>query len=466
MLLILAVAITTVFLAVRQMSHSLWFDEIQTANIAQAPTLPDLVKKAIQDRPYPPLYFLFDRASWKLRRDETGLRLPSAVFGALTTIAIYLLGITFFRARTAAAAALLFCLAPGMFSYFIDANAYTLLALTSTLSAWTLWRALVSDRAGDWALYVAVAAAGLACHSLFVFHIGSHFLAGLAWTRSVRWSRQPRFYKAIAVVFLLWLAWVVFYRLNHGLVYPIMWRRLADGNLGSVFLATYAGFLRRGPKVEPFAWLVLQVAGAFTLFLRDKRLLVFLFLLIVPPLICISLFTHATLTYTTFRYGSGIFPLTCFMGASALEASFGRLAKLALSVVMIVALAAGASVVADAPVGFFDSQDWKGVAALLAQNSAPGDTLLLDPGWSREALDYYDHSNLAREEMEGAAAFQPKIIAYCSAHSTGRKWLIASWESRQMADAFRRRLQDSGPVSLGPPRRFTGISVYPLSCRP
>jgi len=135
MALVLVAATSCVFLAVRQMSHSLWFDEVQTANIAQAPTLKDLVFRAIHARPYPPLYFLADRASWKLRGDEVGLRLPSALFGALATIAVYLLGTNFFRARTAAAAALMFALMPGMFRYSVDANPYTLFALISTLSA-------------------------------------------------------------------------------------------------------------------------------------------------------------------------------------------------------------------------------------------------------------------------------------------------------------------------------------------
>jgi 4-amino-4-deoxy-L-arabinose transferase-like glycosyltransferase len=480
--LVLAVAIFAGLLAVRQMSHSLWFDETQTANIAQAPTLSALVERAIHERPYPPLYFLFDRVSWKLRRDETGLRFPSAVFGALAAIAVYLFGMSLFQTRTAAAAALLFCLMPGMFRYFIDANPYTLLALTSTLSAWTLWRALGSDRPADWMLYVAAASGGLTCHSLFVFHIGSHLLAGLAWKRSLRWSLQPRFYKAMALLFLLWLAWVVFFRFNQGQQLPMVFRRLADGSLSNVFLTMYAGFLSLSPAAAFFTWPVLQVAGAVALFLRDKRLFAFLFLLIAPPLIGISLFTHATLDFAPYRYGSGVFPFTCLVAASVLEAPFGRLATLVLAVVLIVTLAAGASVVAGAPVGFFDYQDWRGVAAFLAQNANPADTLLLDPGWSREGLDYYSHSSLARESMDAGDAVASKILEYCSAHSPGRKWLIvavrdsllpsrtaAQWKAAQSARtgvSLTRRLEESRRVSLGPPRLFTGISVYPLSCRP
>jgi mannosyltransferase len=481
MLLVVAVALMAAVLAVRQMSHSLWYDETQTANIAQAPTLRELVARAIHERPYPPLYFLCDRVSWNLRRDEVGLRFPSAVFGALATIAVYLLGNSLFRVRTAAAAALLFCLMPGMLRYFSDANAYTLLALTSTLSAWTLWRALRSDRPADWMLYVVAASAGLACHTLFVFHIGSHLLAGLAWKGSLRWSLQPRFYKAMALVFLLWLSWVVLYVHYGGRQYTPDFQRMLDAKLIYSLAANYAGFLSRSPLVLFFTWPVLQAAGAVTLFLRDKRRLAFLVALIVPPLIGISLFTHATLTFIPYRYGSGIFPFTCLVAASVLEAPFGRLAKLALAVVVIANLAAGATVVVGAPVGFDNYQDWKGVAAFLAQNAAPGDTVLLAPGWSREALDYYDHSPMARENMGEGDAVAPKVLEYCAAHSDGRKWLIvagfgsglpsyttAQWKIAQTAQAGLRvakSLEQSGRVSLGPPRVFADIAVYPLSCR-
>lgn len=468
-LLVITLGILSAFLAVRQMSHSLWFDEIQTADIVRAPTLTGLVEKALHKRPYPPLYFLFDRISWKLRGDELGVRFPSAVFGALATLAVYLLGVSFFRARTALAAALLFCLTVGMFRYFVDANPYTLLALTSTVSVWTLWRALHSDRAEDWIMYIAAAAGGLACHSLFVFHIGSHLLAGLTWKRSLRWSLQPRFYKAIALVFLLWFSWVVFYRLNGGLQRPIVLRRLFDGHMSYVFAATYAGFLSRGGPIVLFTWPVLQAAGMVTLFLRDKRLFAFLTSVIVVPLIGISLFTHATLDFVAYRYGSGIFPLTCLLAACVLEASRRSLAKVVLCGVLSVNLAAEASVIAAAPVGFFDFQDWKGVSAFLTQNATPGDTLLLAPGWTREALDYYDHSRLARENMGDDAALAPALLKYCGVHSSGRKWFIVSLkalESAQSGVGLAKRLEESGRVSVSPPRRFTGIWVYPLSCQP
>ena len=141
-----------------------------------------------------------------------------------------------------------------MFRYFLDADPYTLLALTSTLSAWALWRALASDRTADWLLYVAAAAAGIGCHALFVFHIGSHLLAGLAWKRSLSWPVQPRFYTAMVFVFLLWLSWIAFFRLNHGFQLPIQLQRLEDGALSNVFLATYAGFLSICPPIAFFTW--------------------------------------------------------------------------------------------------------------------------------------------------------------------------------------------------------------------
>ncbi|HTS50933.1 MAG TPA: glycosyltransferase family 39 protein [Bryobacteraceae bacterium] len=473
MALVLVAATACVLLAVRLMSHSLWFDEVQTANIAQAPRLKDLVLRAIHERPYPPLYFLADRASWKLRGDEVGTRLPSALFGALATLAVYLLGTSFFRARTAAAAALMFALMPGMFRYFVDANAYTLFALTSTLSAWALWRAFETNRDQDWGLYVAAAACGLGCHLLFIFHIGSHFLAGLAYKRSLRWSAQPRFYKSMTLLLLLWIAWVLFYIRYGGLHFPISLRHLLDRHFVYVFLLTYFGFLDRSRALSFFLWPLLQIGGAVTLYLRDKRLFTYLLLLIVVPLIGISLFVGATLEFLTYRYGSGIFPLTCLLGASVLEAPLARL-RWAPVLAVIMTVAAGLYVIAGAPIGFFDYQDWKGAATFLGQNGRPGDTLIIDPGWSREALDYYDHSLLPRASVSNGYADVPSILNYCGAHPDGRKWLIAAFEKPRPAPpglaqtgvALPDQLKQSGRVSLGPPRKLTGITIYPLACQP
>jgi hypothetical protein len=84
--------------------------------------------------------------------------------------------------------------------------------------------------------------------------------------------------------------------------------------------------------------------------------------------------------------------------------------------------------------------------------------------------------------MDAGDAVAPKILEYCGAHSPGRKWLIvavrdsllpsrtaAQWTAAQSAQtgvSLKTRLEESGRVSVGPPRLFTGISVYPLSCRP
>ncbi len=168
------------------------------------------------------------------------------------------------------------------------------------------------------------------------------------------------------------------------------------------------------------------------------------------------------------------------MGASVLEASFGKVAKIALAAVLMITVAAGTSVVAGAPVGFFDFQDWSGVAAFLSRNAAPGDSLLLDPGWTREALDYYEHGPMHRANMDHGDAVAPKVLEYCAGHPDGRKWLIvavrgiqyhtaAQWRTAQTAQtgvALMNKLEESGRVSVGPPRVFIGISVYPLSCRP
>jgi hypothetical protein len=50
--------------ATRHMTHSIYFDESQTVDIArQSTTLAEVFRAAIRERPYPPLFF-----SWSITR--------------------------------------------------------------------------------------------------------------------------------------------------------------------------------------------------------------------------------------------------------------------------------------------------------------------------------------------------------------------------------------------------------------
>ena len=120
--------------ATRHMTHSVWYDESQTAAVAQKGTLAEVTVQAMHQRPYPPLFFYAVHESLRFRNDETGLRMPAALFGALAIVAVFWLGKTLVDSVTGALAAFLFAFTPGMFRFMVDGNAYTLLALLSALS--------------------------------------------------------------------------------------------------------------------------------------------------------------------------------------------------------------------------------------------------------------------------------------------------------------------------------------------
>ena len=176
---VVVLALVSVLVALGHMSHSVWYDESQTHLIARQGTLGGVTALAMQERPYPPLFFFAVHYSLLLRDDETGLRLPAAVFGALAVLAVFLLGSELVDSLTGTVAAFLFVLTPGAFRYFVDGNTYTLLMLASALSTLYLWRAARSDAMWDWALYALFALVGLGTHSLFVFHLGAQVLAGI-----------------------------------------------------------------------------------------------------------------------------------------------------------------------------------------------------------------------------------------------------------------------------------------------
>jgi uncharacterized membrane protein len=138
--------------AVSHMSHSAWYDESLTDIIARQPTFGGLVKSAMDLKAYPPAFFVVVRWAYSFDDSPVGMRVPSAVFGFLATLAVFVLGRIAGGPVAGALASAFFVLTPGALRYFSDGNAYTLLMLASAASTACLYRSLQTDRRLHWCL--------------------------------------------------------------------------------------------------------------------------------------------------------------------------------------------------------------------------------------------------------------------------------------------------------------------------
>ncbi len=381
-----AVAVTTlalasVLVALGHMSHSVWYDESQSHQYASQSTLGRMTTLAMQDRSYPPLFFLAVRYSLQMRDDEVGLRLPAAVFGALTLLAVYSLGTELAGSVAGAIAAFLLVLTPGAFRYFVDGNAYTLLMLVSTLSTLYLLRAARSDALVDWALFALCALVGLGTHPLFVLHLGAQVIAGI-WLRTKALPPATHSYVRLLVVAGLLagaeLLWRVFYAHSGGRVLPVKWSTLFEPGTFVAMAGLYCGPQSFGGIVQLLLWGVMQAFGLYALYRMGRDRFWAVTVLIAVPLVAVPILAKLTLPYVAYRYGLGIFPLACVVAACSWKAWSERVvAQAAIASVILVYWLAGAASIARAGENTFGYQDWRGAARYLKQRFSANDAVFV-----------------------------------------------------------------------------------------
>jgi mannosyltransferase len=145
-------------------SRSLWLDEVFTAQIVRLPTLGDVITTTHEQPDQMPLLYLIVWALRGLGGAEWAVRLPAAIAGTLSVLAIYLVGKTLFRPRVGFVAAFLAAILTFSIWYGQEARAYSLLMLFTTLQMLFAYRAIVNARPGDWAALVFCSVLNLYTH--------------------------------------------------------------------------------------------------------------------------------------------------------------------------------------------------------------------------------------------------------------------------------------------------------------
>ncbi|MBZ4419830.1 glycosyltransferase family 39 protein [Myxococcus sp. RHSTA-1-4] len=137
-------------------SEGLWFDELYIAMQSRM-SFRELLQHLANEDVHPPLYPLL-MLGWSRLVGSTGelsLRLPSALFGALSVAAVYALGQRMFGPATARLAAGWLAVNAFAIHYSQEARSYSLLLLLSTVAvlAWYQWARQAAPSLGDALLY-------------------------------------------------------------------------------------------------------------------------------------------------------------------------------------------------------------------------------------------------------------------------------------------------------------------------
>jgi hypothetical protein len=134
--------------------ESAWWDEIVTARLTRVRISRMLKDRA--ERSHPPLYFLAARAWTRVfGASDVSLRVPSAICGSLTVLAVYAFASLLFRDRRVGVLAAMLCALSPLYIYYSQrARMYSALTLMGVLSAYWFIRVLRQDSLKAWLVYL------------------------------------------------------------------------------------------------------------------------------------------------------------------------------------------------------------------------------------------------------------------------------------------------------------------------
>jgi 4-amino-4-deoxy-L-arabinose transferase-like glycosyltransferase len=161
-------------------AFGLWLDETIQYGFSDRP-IDQLMSNVPGDWMFLPLLITKAQIIAHLDNDAWQLRLPYVAFGVLTVLAIFLLAREMFDERVAWLATFLAALWPRLVEYSQDLRAYALFALLATIAGYALLRALRTNHAGAWALFVAASLLELYNHHLAALNVFAFFLCAAMW---------------------------------------------------------------------------------------------------------------------------------------------------------------------------------------------------------------------------------------------------------------------------------------------
>ena len=136
-------------------TQSLWSDEAFSFVTASKGVVGSVLS-SLKEAAIPPLHYVLLSLLLHFGRSEWWLRLPSAIFGALSVLALFLLLGRFSSSKVAVAGSVLLAVHPFHIWFSQEARPYALLCLLSLLSMWAFLEAAREEGRTRWLLAYAV----------------------------------------------------------------------------------------------------------------------------------------------------------------------------------------------------------------------------------------------------------------------------------------------------------------------
>jgi 4-amino-4-deoxy-L-arabinose transferase-like glycosyltransferase len=406
---IIVIALTLAGLGFRLLLvRSLWVDEAISVHQAHM-SLGAMLENLRQTDNHPPLYFI---CLWATVRvfgfSQLAVHLPSIVAGTALVPALFVTGRELFGRRTGLVAAALGAIAPLAVWYSQEARMYSLFMLFATLVVWAQLRAIRDGRVRFWAAYAALTIGLVYTHWFSVLPIAVQQLAfsAVIWRR----MRKGESVKGLLVgIGLTWLAVLL-------AVFPLAGYAVTqfkhDQTAGTGFApvptaATAPTGISVYALLTNFVWAIwgyhadstmLRVAAMWPLLMlvalgvlgrrRSNEALLLLVLASVPVLALLVVGLKKRDLFEV-RYFAGAVPMLLLLCARGLSTIAMRKRTAILATV---------AVIVSLGVGLVDEQlngsnprtyDFRGAIRTIESLARPGDTVLYEPDYLHDVLEYY-----------------------------------------------------------------------------
>jgi 4-amino-4-deoxy-L-arabinose transferase-like glycosyltransferase len=418
----------------------LWLDEIFTQRRANLP-ISDLIANSLSNKHFP-TYFVLVRAFAAPIIDEWTLRLPSAIFGAISVLLVVLIATAARSPRAGLVAGLLMALSPFEVQFGQEARSYALVSCFVLFALWGLVRIAqqplidVSSSSrpksllGAWAAYT-IGTIG----TLNVLLVSAPWLlaSNLAMAAIVRRAGPKRMELVRnwgltqAIILLTWLPGLVaIYQAAHE--DPLRgFRWIPPSTLEHVWSVISAVYLFQASDIITFellptfvpgfgaAVVALALLGAWHLRANPTLLSVIGLTVIAMPItiMVVSIF-HTILLPRYLIWSTGPFFVLAGIGVTALPRRLFPVAASALAVGGIANLAPY--------YGYETKPRWDKAAAYLAANVQPGDSIVTNDAMARYVLGAYgDRYDLDRKILNTASNMADAATRYAQEE---RLWVV------------------------------------------
>jgi 4-amino-4-deoxy-L-arabinose transferase-like glycosyltransferase len=448
------------FLRIFQLGAApLWLDEATTLTYARQSLSQIWGSVSSGSEFHPPLFYWMEHAMLIFGESEVVLRLFPALFGIFTIPVFYFVGAEILDRNTGILAAALLTFSPFHIYYSQEARDYAMMLFFFSLAFLFFLRLLKSWGRRDALLFGAFSALAFWAHFYAFVPILALFIFALC-VKAKGMLEDLR--SAIPLVTSL----LVFSLLSLPLVYyavrlfsQITGAAPTFGIQGIATVTMTFSQLSGFSEILAFAFLALSMVGMASLFFRDRVKATLLVYALVFPLL-LSIFLSYRMPMQP-RYL--IYLLAAFLPGVA--AAIGP----ACTIIRSRNLVYGAlilSLVINLPVLFPyyttpQKDDWRGFGQILAGKAAPGDAIIVVPGYVRQPLDYY-YRNETDGTIEFGAYTVPDLENITSTRGNRTVWYvvtgdllsidaqgkIGAWLDEHTASGIGQRIQHGGILLL------------------